>query len=53
MKCNDAQAIIVIQIESLSGIDNIDEILSIPGIDVVIAGCGDLDHCGIKWSNKL
>lgn len=44
MRRSDDQAIIVIQIESLIGIEKIDEILSVPGIDVVMVGSGDLAH---------
>ena len=41
---SDENTIIVIQIENKKGVDNIDEILSVPGIDVVVVGRGDMAH---------
>lgn len=41
---SDDNTVIVIQIENKKGVDNIDEILSVPGIDVVVVGRGDMAH---------
>jgi 2-keto-3-deoxy-L-rhamnonate aldolase RhmA len=41
---SDDQTVIVVQIESKKGADNIDEIPSVPGIDVVVVGRGDMAH---------
>lgn len=37
-----SQLLLAIQVESESTIDNIDDIISVPGIDVVIVGANDL-----------
>lgn len=44
MAKSDEQAVLVVQIESARGVERIDEILSVPGIDVVVIGRGDLAH---------
>jgi len=44
MREEDAQTTIVVQFESVAAIEEADEILSIPGIDVAIIGRGDLAH---------
>ena len=41
---SDEQTIIVIQIENQNGVKKIDEILSVPGIDVVVVGRADMAH---------
>lgn len=41
---SDENTVIVIQIENKKGVDNIDEILSVSGIDVVVVGRGDMAH---------
>lgn len=41
---SDQETIAVIQIESPEAVAGIDEILSVPGIDVVLVGKGDLTH---------
>jgi 4-hydroxy-2-oxoheptanedioate aldolase len=39
---SNEEVLLAIQIESAEAIDNLDEILSIPGIDMVLSGRGDL-----------
>jgi 2-keto-3-deoxy-L-rhamnonate aldolase RhmA len=38
----DARTICAIQVETLAGVENIDEIIEVPGVDVVFIGVGDL-----------
>lgn len=44
MEKSDEETVLVVQIESAKGVARIDEILSVPGIDVVVIGRGDLAH---------
>src|SRR5690606_37753086 len=37
-------ALVVVQVEDPEGIENIDSILDVPGIDMVMTGPGDLAH---------
>ena len=52
MKRCDEQVVIVIMIEGVVGVEKIDEILSVPGIDVVFVGRGDLAH-DMGFSGRL
>ncbi|MCL2743382.1 MAG: aldolase/citrate lyase family protein [Planctomycetaceae bacterium] len=38
----NARNLLIIQIESQQAVENLDEILSVPGIDAAFVGCGDL-----------
>lgn len=42
--CDANQALIILQIEGIEGIKNIDEILSVPGIDILFLGPYDLSQ---------
>ena len=44
MHRSDEETTVVVQFESVAAIDQADEILAIPGIDVAIVGRGDLAH---------
>ncbi len=44
MRRSDEETTVVVQFESVAAIDQADEILAIPGIDVAIVGRGDLAH---------
>jgi len=39
---NNERNLLVVQIESPKAVENLDEILAVPGIDVAFVGCGDL-----------
>jgi staphyloferrin B biosynthesis citrate synthase len=44
------EILVVPMIESLAGMENIAEILSVPGIDLVLEGAADLSQsCGLPW----
>lgn len=46
----NAEIALVPMIESLTGVENIDEILSVPGVDLVLEGAADLSQsCGLPW----
>jgi 2-keto-3-deoxy-L-rhamnonate aldolase RhmA len=40
----NARVLVCVQIESQTGVDNAHEILSVPGLDAVVIGPGDLSH---------
>jgi len=44
----DAEVLVAVQIESLAGVDQVDEIVAVEGLDVVIVGLADLSlSCGV------
>ncbi len=48
-KAND-EIMVVPMIESLAGVEHIAEILSVPGVDLVLEGAADLSQsCGLPW----
>lgn len=50
MAMANRETVVVPMIESLVGVDNIDDILSVPGVDLVLEGAADLSRsCGIPW----
>ena len=38
----NARSLLVVQVESPKGVENLDEILKVPGVDVAFVGCADL-----------
>lgn len=42
MAALDAETLVAVMIESREGLDNVESIAAVPGIDLLIVGCGDL-----------
>lgn len=49
----NAETIVAVMIEDEQGVERIDEILAVPGIDLVLAGAADLSQAyGVPWQTR-
>ncbi len=47
------EIMVVPMIESVQGVENAEEILSVPGIDMILEGAADLSQsCGVPWQSR-
>lgn len=53
MKRANEEILVIPMIESSTGVENIDEILSVPGIDMILEGSADLSQSyGLPWQTR-